>query len=61
MFCSVAVSSFHSQQQHWKVPFSPRCLLNFSSVDLVRIVGYSCGIYFSKNPGLFRSQFCVCW
>ena len=33
MFCTVAVSSSHSQQQHWRLPFSPQPLQDLWSVD----------------------------
>ena len=38
VFCIVAVGSFHSQQQHWKLPFSPHRLQDLQFVDLMRTV-----------------------
>ena len=38
MFCTVAVSGFHPQQQRRRAPFPPHGLQRSLSVDLVRTV-----------------------
>ena len=67
MICIVAVSSFHSQQQHWKLPFSPHYLQDlvcgFDEDGKQMIARFSCGLHFStyyRGRGLFRYRFCVC-